>query len=132
MNDDGTYRIWRGEGHHRQRPLSEETAGRWFTSDRLTADSYARSNKGHLYYADVHPHEVSAVSGLAILVPPEVADRKEHSPECPGCKTDVKPCPNCGTRMPGNQEWCPCGTRIPRFGDHTASLDGYDVIAHFM
>lgn len=119
--EEPSYRLWRGEGSHSKKPLSEETKGRWFTSDRLTADGYARSNKGHLYYLDVAAHEVPQTSGLAILASPEVAARKEHSPECPGCKTDIKPCPNCGTKLNGSQPICPCGTRIPRFGDPEAS-----------
>jgi hypothetical protein len=94
-----SYRLWRGEGPHDQKPLSDEHAGRWFTPDRLTAEDYAYKSGGHLLHLDVTEADKehitkpdstwpSVVNGDAstIHVSPELAARSEHHPGgCPSC-----------------------------------------------
>lgn len=92
--------LWRGEGSHLDAPLSEETKGRWFASDPISAEMYARNSGGHLYSVDLADHEGEEhvagwdhvksqmhIPGLSLLVSSEVAQRKVHADSCPTCSS---------------------------------------------
>lgn len=75
------FTLYRGEGSHDRPsyyPAKSGMAGGWWTSDRGSAERYAKGQQGQVYQVAVHEHEAKqqGLPGYYFISDPKVRERR--------------------------------------------------------